>query len=152
ANIVQIFEVGEHEGRFFCALEYVDGGSLQEILRGNPLPPRQAAQLVQDLALALHYAHQQGVIHRDIKPANVLLSRKRALPAGTDDGASVLLMASTLKITDFGLAKKLDDDSCETKAGALVGTPSYMAPEQAEGKEVGPLVDVYALGAVLYEM
>ncbi len=132
-NIVQVFEVSEQEGRPFFSLEFCGGGSLAKKLAGTPLPPREAAALVQTLAEAMQAAHSRGVIHRDLKPANVLL---------TEDG--------TPKITDFGLAKKLDEAG-QTVSGAVMGTPSYMAPEQAESKEVGPLADVYALGAVLYE-
>jgi tetratricopeptide (TPR) repeat protein len=137
-NIVQIYEVGEHGGLPYFSLEFVAGGSLEKRIGGNPLPAREAARLVQTLARAMFYAHEHGVIHRDLKPANVLL---------TEDG--------TPKITDFGLAKKLDDaDSSQTRAGTIMGTPSYMAPEQAEGEtqNIGPLADVYALGAVLYEL
>jgi serine/threonine-protein kinase len=135
-HIVQIFEVGEHDGRPYLALELVEGGSLDKRLRGGPLPARAAAALAQALARAVHYAHQKGVVHRDLKPANVLL---------TADGIP--------KVTDFGLAKRLDGEAGQTQSGAVVGTPSYMAPEQAAGRthEVGPLADVYALGAVLYE-
>jgi tetratricopeptide (TPR) repeat protein len=135
-NIVQIHEVGEHQGGPFFSLEYVDGGSLAQKLRGGPLPGRQAAELVETLARAVHHAHQRGVVHRDLKPANVLL-----------------LADGTPKVTDFGLAKRLEGDAGQTQSGAVMGTPSYMAPEQAAGKvkEVGPLADVYALGAILYE-
>jgi eukaryotic-like serine/threonine-protein kinase len=135
-NIVQIFEVGEHDGHPYFSLEFVDGGSLAQRLDGTPLPSHQAARLVETLARAMHAAHQAGVVHRDLKPANVLL---------TADG--------TPKITDFGLAKKLDSDAGQTQSGAIMGTPSYMAPEQAGGKsnEIGPAADTYALGAILYE-
>jgi WD40 repeat protein/tetratricopeptide (TPR) repeat protein/tRNA A-37 threonylcarbamoyl transferase component Bud32 len=134
-NIVQIYEVGEQNGLPYFSLEFCGGGSLEKKLAGTPLPPREAAALVETLARAMHAAHEQGVIHRDLKPANVLLAR---------DG--------TLKITDFGLAKKLDEAS-QTGTGAVMGTPSYMAPEQAGGRsqQIGPLCDVYALGAILYE-
>jgi tetratricopeptide (TPR) repeat protein/tRNA A-37 threonylcarbamoyl transferase component Bud32 len=135
ANIVQVYEVGEHEGKPFFSLEFCGGGSLKEKLSGTPLPPREAAALVEALARAMQAAHGQHVIHRDLKPANVLL---------TEDG--------TPKVTDFGLAKKLDEAG-QTHSGAVLGTPSYMAPEQAGGQtsDVGPLADVYALGAILYE-
>ncbi len=134
-NIVQIFEVGEDEGRPFIALEYVEGGNLKEKLNGTPLPPREAAQLLETLARAVQSAHAHHVIHRDLKPANVLL---------TADG--------TPKITDFGLAKKMDQEG-QTQSGIVMGTPAYMAPEQADGSRgvVGPASDIYALGAVLYE-
>jgi WD40 repeat protein len=135
-SIVQIFEVGRHEGRAFFALEYVAGGSLAHKLDGTPLVPREAALLVEELANAVQYAHERNVLHRDLKPANVLLT-----PEGRP------------KIADFGLAKKLDTDDGRTRTGAILGTPSYMAPEQAWGnsKSVGPRVDIYALGAILYE-
>jgi serine/threonine-protein kinase len=134
-GVVQVFEVGEHGGLPYLALEYLDGGSLAERLRGAPLPAREAAELVGALARAMHAAHERGIVHRDLKPGNVLLS---------GEGAP--------KVTDFGLARRLDDSAHPTVSGALIGTPSYMAPEQASpGKQVGPAADVYALGAVLYE-
>jgi tRNA A-37 threonylcarbamoyl transferase component Bud32 len=134
-NIVQIYEIGEQDGRPFLALEFCGGGSLEKKLGGGPLPPKEAARLAETLAQAMHAAHEAGVVHRDLKPANVLL---------TKDG--------TLKITDFGLAKKLDEAG-QTASGAIMGTPSYMAPEQAGGKsaQIGPHTDVYALGTILYE-
>jgi WD40 repeat protein len=135
-NIVQIFEVGEADGRPYCALEFADGGSLAQKLAARPLPPREAARLVEALAGAMQLAHSRNIVHRDLKPANVLL---------TADGVP--------KITDFGLARHLDSDRGLTQTGAVVGTPSYMAPEQASGRrqDVGSAADVYALGAVLYE-
>jgi tRNA A-37 threonylcarbamoyl transferase component Bud32/tetratricopeptide (TPR) repeat protein len=134
-NIVQIHEVGEQNGLPFFSLEFCAGGSLEKQLSGTPLPARQAAALVETLARAMQAAHEKGVIHRDLKPANVLLA---------EDG--------TPKITDFGLAKKLDEAG-QTASGAIMGTPSYMAPEQAGGVTgaLGPRCDVYALGAILYE-
>ncbi len=136
-NVVQIYEISEHDGQPYFALEFVDGGSLSGKLQGKPLPTAEVAPLVQTLARAMHHAHQKGIVHRDLKPANVLLS---------SDG--------TPKITDFGLAKRLEGDSGQTQSGAVLGTPSYMAPEQADGRvhEIGPHSDVYALGAVLYEL
>jgi serine/threonine-protein kinase len=134
-HIVQVYEVGEHEELPYCALEYVEGGSLAQKLGGKPLPPREAAELVQTLAGAVQAAHSKGIIHRDLKPANVLLTA-----------------AGAPKVTDFGLAKKLEGGG-HTASGAILGTPSYMAPEQAGGqtKEVGAAADIYALGAILYE-
>jgi serine/threonine protein kinase/ABC-type amino acid transport substrate-binding protein len=136
-NIVQVYEVGEHEGLPFFSLEFVKGGSLQARLAGMPQPPDNAARLTETLARAMHFAHQQGIVHRDLKPANVLLSA---------DGVP--------KVTDFGLAKQLDAGAGQTQTGQVMGTPSYMAPEQAEGcvREIGPRTDVYSLGAILYEM
>jgi serine/threonine-protein kinase len=136
-NIVQIYEVGEEEGRPFFSLEFVEGTSLDKKIQGTPVPPREAALLGQQLAEAMDYAHKNGIIHRDLKPANILL---------TADG--------TPKIGDFGLAKKLEEDAGQTRTGTVLGTPSYMSPEQAEGKiaEVGPLSDVYSLGAILYDL
>ena len=135
-NIVQIFEVSESEGHPFFSLEYVDGGTLAGKLSNNPLPARQAAELVEPLARAMFYAHENGILHRDLKPGNILLT-----------------LTGTPKITDFGLAKHMGDDSSNnTGTGSILGTPAYMAPEQAEGKirELGPGVDIYALGSVLY--
>jgi serine/threonine protein kinase/WD40 repeat protein len=135
-NIVQIHEVGQAGGQPYFSLEYVSGGSLDRQVRGNPQPPRDAAALVERLARAVDYAHVHGVIHRDLKPANVLVN---------EDGQP--------KITDFGLAKQLDEEARQTVAGQVLGTPSYMAPEQAEGRvnDVSPRTDVWALGAMLYE-
>jgi hypothetical protein len=136
-GIVQIYEVGEQAGCPYLALEFVGGGSLAEQLDGTPMPPRRAAQLVLDLARAVQHAHEQGIVHRDLKPANVLLT-----------GAGVA------KVADFGLAKLLDVEQGQTHTGAVLGSPSYMAPEQAEGRvrAIGPATDVYALGAILYEL
>ncbi len=136
-NIVQIFEVSEHEGNPFFALEYVEGGSMAAALAAGAWTPTEAAELVETLTRALHHAHQKSIVHRDLKPANVLLSPDR-VP----------------KVTDFGLAKRLEDgDSGHTRTGAVMGTPSYMAPEQASGRihQIGPATDVYALGTILYE-
>jgi WD40 repeat protein len=142
-NIVQIHEVGEHGGLRFLAMEYVEGTDLARWLAGTPQAPHEAAALVEVLARAMQYAHSKGVVHRDLKPANVLLQAP-APRAGS---------VGTPKVTDFGLARRLDADSGQTRTGLVMGTPSYMAPEQAHGrsKEVGPASDVYALGALLYE-
>src|SRR5262245_16047978 len=135
-HIVQIHEIGEQDGLPYFALEFVASGSLADRLDGAPLPPQEAAKLVETLARAMHVAHQRGIVHRDLKPPNVLL---------TTDG--------TPKVTDFGLAKRLGMEG-QTQSGAILGTPSYMAPEQAAGetRKIGPAVDVYALGAILYEL
>jgi hypothetical protein len=136
-NIVQVYEVGEQDQRPFLALEFVPGGSLAEQLQDGPLPPRRAAEVLAVLAGAVRHAHEQGIVHRDLKPANVLL---------TEQGVP--------KVADFGLAKLLDADQAQTRTGAILGTPGYMAPEQALGRagDVGPRTDVYALGAILYEL
>jgi tetratricopeptide (TPR) repeat protein len=148
-HIVQIFEVGEHQGLPFFSLELCPHGSLADYLAGTPLEPGEAASLVRDLAGAMAAAHRERVVHRDLKPANVLLAPR----AGTvlEEGERPPVSSLAAKITDFGLAKKLDE-ATRTQAGAILGTPSYMAPEQAKGdREVGPAADVYALGAILYE-
>jgi formylglycine-generating enzyme required for sulfatase activity len=137
AHIVQIHEVGELQGRPFLALEFVDGKTLAEKLAHTPQPPRAAAHLIETLARAIHAAHERGIIHRDLKPANILLMR---------DG--------TPKISDFGLARQVDRDSAATTTGTILGSASYMAPEQARGesRQAGPAADVHSLGAILYEM
>ncbi len=137
SNIIQIYEVGESTGRPFIALEFAPGGSLEARLLGLPQPARDAAALLETLARAIHAAHRAGVVHRDLKPGNVLFA---------EDG--------TPKIADFGLAKRLDAEEVQTCTGDILGTPNYMAPEQARGHnaEVGPASDIYALGAILYEL
>ena len=140
-NIVQIYEVGEHQGQPFFALEFCDGGSLRSALKGGPLAPRAAAKMVESLARAVDMAHQSLIVHRDLKPDNVLL-----------------LADGTPKVTDFGLARKLEGETALTQpgrltqSGAVMGTPHYMPPEQARGQRVGPPADIYSLGAILYEL
>ena len=160
-HIVQIYQVGEHDGQPFFALEFLDGGGLDKKLRGIPQPPRLAAQLVEVLARTMQAAHQRGIVHRDLKPANILLQladgEKRNDNGERDTqppSAFCNLQSAILKITDFGLAKHLDTGTGATQSGAVLGTPSYMAPEQAEGKikEITAAADIYALGAILFEM
>lgn len=134
-HIVPIYDVGDHEGQPFFSMGYVEGQSLKGSLANGPLPPRRAAELMRTIAEAVHYAHTRGIIHRDLKPANVLIDA-----------------SGQPRVTDFGLAKRATTDSSLTATGQILGTPSFMPPEQAMGKInlVGPLSDVYSLGAMLY--
>ena len=136
-NIVVIHEVGEHQGQHYFSMDYVEGQSLAQRMRGGPMPPAQAAELVKTLAEAIHHAHQRGTLHRDLKPSNVLIDRE-----------------GKPHITDFGLAKQMARESGLTQTGAALGTPAYMPPEQAAGRraEIGPASDVYSLGAILFEL
>ncbi len=135
-NVLQVYQAGEFDGRPFFAMEYVPGGTLAGRLDGKPMAAKEAATLLEPVARAVHFCHDQGILHRDLKPANILLA------------------AGVPKVADFGLAKRLDSDAKLTKTGDVLGTPAYMAPEQASGivTRLGPGVDVYALGAILYEM
>jgi serine/threonine protein kinase len=163
-NIVQIYDIGEQNGLPYLSLEFVDGMSLAQFLGGRPLPPDRAAALAETLARAIHHAHQRGIVHRDLKPGNILLERRKEdggrrkeETLAAPEPSSFLLPPSSFllpKITDFGLAKHLDEEQGNTRSGVILGTPAYMAPEQAagRGRDVGPHTDGYALGAVLYEM
>jgi serine/threonine-protein kinase len=137
AHIVQVYDVGDFDGLPYFTMEHVEGGTLAQKLAGTPQPAARAAELVATLAGAVEAAHRAGIIHRDLKPSNILLAA---------DG--------TAKITDFGLSRHFGDDHTLTLSGTRLGTPSYMAPEQAQGRAgaVGPAADVYSLGAILYEL
>jgi serine/threonine-protein kinase len=161
-NIVQVYEVGEIRERgvagddspvLYFSMEYIADGSLDKAIAGAPQPPRLAAQLVETIARAVHHAHRHGIVHRDLKPANILLQKVDTIGCyklATDH--SLFTSDYIPKITDFGLAKRLDEMG-QTQSGDILGTPSYMAPEQAEGRvQVGPRTDVYSLGAILYEL
>jgi len=169
-NIVQLYEVGETpEGFPYFSLEFVNGGTLADRLKQTPLRPVEAAALVEALARAMQYAHDSGIVHRDLKPLNVLLQsvdgelradlaeRSTLKPrpdAKTGPQSAIRNLQSAIpKISDFGLAKQLDSEDGLTRTGAIMGSPAYMAPEQAFGqsKKVGPAADIYALGAILYE-
>jgi len=165
-NIVTVYEVGSVGGQAYLCMEHVGGQTLAEKVRTDgPLPPRVAAQLVAVIARAVEHAHAEGIIHRDLKPSNILLSAEREArsaelkaaddPALQSSHSALRTPHSGLapKVSDFGLAKKIDNSESLTRTGAVVGTPSYMSPEQAAGrKDLTPATDVYALGAVLYEL
>jgi WD40 repeat protein len=146
-NIVQVYEVGLHDGRPFLAMEWVAGGTLADRLGTDPWPADAAARLAETLARAIDVAHRNGVVHRDLKPSNILLQHD------SDGDPSAALVGVVPKVADFGLARSIEDDSRLTSTGVAVGTPEYMAPEQARtGAEPGPAADIYALGAVLYQL
>jgi serine/threonine protein kinase/tetratricopeptide (TPR) repeat protein len=172
-NIIHIYEVlrlqpaDAREATPCLVMEFVEGSSLDRRLAGAAQPPRAAAELVETLARAIHYAHERGIVHRDLKPANILLQYGSATPnpartaetadtkiAGAGPSVTAFHGSATPKITDFGLAKRLDSGQKQTKTGEILGTPGYMAPEQARGipGSIGPWTDVYALGAILYEL
>lgn len=136
-NIVPIYEVGEHQGRSYFCMKLIQGQSLSERLTRGPMPPQRAASVMAEVSDAIHYAHQQGILHRDLKPSNIMLD---------DDGKAY--------VADFGLAKEATQRMSLTRSGAVLGTPSYMSPEQAAGDrgQVGVVSDVYSLGAILYHM
>ena len=136
-NIVSIYEVGEQDGLHYFSMEYIAGTSLAQVVQQHPLLPSNAARHVQTVAEAIHYAHTKGTLHRDLKPSNILVD-----------------LSDRLHITDFGLAKQIHTETTLTLAGAVLGTPNYMAPEQAAAANghYGPTSDVYALGAILYEL
>ena len=145
-NIVPVYQVGEQDGQPYFCMKYVEGRTLADVVAEGPLPPRVAAAFVADIARAVQHAHEKGVLHRDLKPANILLEPDATEPDG--------LASANPQITDFGLAKRLEGGASLTGTGAIVGTPSYMAPEQADGsgRPPGPAADIYSLGAILYEL
>jgi serine/threonine-protein kinase len=162
-HIVQIYEVGEHEGCPYFTMEFMAGGSLDKQIAATPSSPRAAAQLVEVLARTIHFAHQHGIIHRDLKPANILLRPLTAVApmnggATNPSAAGSSVAPSTVsdflpKITDFGLAKQIEEDQQHTQTGVVIGTLDYMAPEQARAEKVlTTAVDVFSLGAILYEL
>jgi serine/threonine protein kinase len=135
-NILPIYEVGTHEGQHYFSMKLIECGSLADLLRARSASKEQTVEILVKVCRAVHFAHQRGILHRDLKPANILLDREQ-----------------TPYVTDFGLAKKVETDSALTRTGAIVGTPSYMAPEQARAdKQLTAAVDVYSLGAILYEL
>lgn len=140
-HVVQIFEAGEDRDRLYLVMECLEGGSLDKRLRGQPLEPKAAAQLVETLANAVQHVHNRGLLHRDLKLANVLVDAEPEAP----------LQPDKIKLTDFGLAKPIDRGG-GSSSRAIVGTPNYMAPEQAQGQPASPVSDVYSLGAILYEL
>lgn len=147
ASIVPVYDVGEADGRLYFTMKYIEGTTLAKVLAEHPLPPREAARLIGLVARAIHHAHQQGVLHRDLKPSNILLSTKSDTTEKDGQAEYVPLVA------DFGLAKRVAAGAGLTATGAILGTPSYMSPEQASGSRgrLGPAGDVYSLGAILYE-
>ena len=162
-HIVTVYEVGTQAGQAYFCMEYVEGWTLAEKLAHvGPFPPRDAARLVAQVARAVQHAHEHGTLHRDLKPSNILLSGGRKPPESTSLSGDLRPPLRDLrpplgdlfpKVTDFGLAKRIDGPEPLTRTGDIVGTPSYMAPEQATGrKDLTPAADVYALGAILYEL
>jgi serine/threonine-protein kinase len=154
-NIVPVFEVGDCDGQAYFSMKYVEGTTLARLVANGPLPGREAAQVVATIARAVHHAHQHGILHRDLKPANILVARDSWLVDREESSirATSHEPRTTIMVTDFGLAKRVVGGASLTQTGAIVGTPSYMAPEQAFG--TGPLTatsDVYSLGAILYEL
>jgi serine/threonine protein kinase len=165
-NIVAIHEVGEYGAQHYFSMDFIEGPSLADLVRERPLPARQAAAVVASVAQAVHYAHTKGILHRDLKPSNILVEEESGgqRTESQQDGAKDSLQKALAfrsppsalrpRITDFGLAKRIEGGSELTGTGQILGTPSYMPPEQAGSKrgEVGPASDVYSLGAILYEL
>ncbi len=160
-NIVPVYEVGTCDGRAYFSMKLVEGRTLAGLVAEGPLPPREAARIVAAIARAVHHAHQQGILHRDLKPSNILL-QKSAVSSQKLEGdhgrsaSDFCLLTSDFfpLVSDFGLAKRVEGGISLTRSGAIIGTPSYMAPEQAAGSRgnLGPASDVYSLGSILYEL
>src|SRR5437899_3188539 len=136
-GIVPIHEVGERDGQCYFSMKFIEGGQLDEVVRREPMPIRRAVELIANVARTVHYAHEHGILHRDIKPGNILLDQK-----------------GEPHLTDFGLARLVESESSVTHTLEVLGTPSYMAPEQAVGNNaaIGSVTDIYGLGAVLYQL
>jgi serine/threonine-protein kinase len=158
AHIVQVYDVGEHDGQVYFSMQFIEGTTLARLVADGPLPPREAARHVAAVARAVQHAHEQGIVHRDLKPSNVLLSKRGQAPISTPPSTSeskkvpVPFSECEPYVTDFGLARRVEGGESLTRTGAIVGTPSYMAPEQAEGKRGTPASDIYSLGAILYHL
>jgi serine/threonine-protein kinase len=155
-NIVTVYEVGSHDAQAYFCMEYVEGQTLAEsVAAAGPLPPRDAARLVAQIARAVEHAHAAGILHRDLKPSNILLQRSEVRGQRLGSASDLRPLTSDLwpKVTDFGLAKQIGGPESLTRTGDILGTPSYMAPEQATGrKDLTAAADVYSLGAILYEL
>jgi serine/threonine-protein kinase len=158
-NLVAVHEVGEHNGQPYFSMKYIEGTTLARLVAHGPLPPREAARYLAIVARAVHYAHQNGILHRDLKPSNILLQMEEGgrLEDEKRPGMSApgpLTSSYTPHVTDFGLAKRVEGGDSLTRTGAIIGTPSYMAPEQASSNRgaLGPASDVYSMGAILYEL
>ncbi len=160
-HIVPVYDVGEVDGRLYFTMKFVEGTTLAHLLKEHPLPPRESARIVASVARAIHHAHQQGVLHRDLKPSNILLQKEEAGRTKDESGEQSITSSSfgvhpssvLAMVADFGLAKRVTGGANLTVSGAVLGTPSYMPPEQASGSrgQLGPASDVYSLGAILYE-